>query len=202
MSDSENTEDSWWKGFFTLLVFMTLIIIIISSAIYGIFFSSEDEKEETVSESISFISRIFSYFSGDSSDDKKSEEKQSVSDDESQKLIEVEEVEKEVEKELEMYWSESNQKILQLEQKITNIKEIVTKHFPPVQPTEYKEILSVPVPTLDIDTVSIDKLDFSSEFNNLDSTIYTDFEPTWKDVGNHLIKLEEEQSKSFAKLSE
>jgi len=193
--EEENNEDSWWKNFFTLLLFIALITIIISSAIYGIFFSS---REEISSKSVNFISDIFSYFGSDSLDNEKSEEKQSLDDNngESQKSTETK-------KELELYWSQSNQKILQLEQKIENITVIVAKAFPAqIQPIEKEEKTALsqtsePISNTILETVPDELPNEAKDFEPIKN-----FEPTWTDVGKHLITLEEEQEKSFAKLSE
>jgi len=190
--EAENTEGNWWKDFFTILVFIALIGIIFTSIFYGIFVPSEDsDKSEGI------FSRILNIFS---SNDEKTEKNPSSTESEPEDSSQSNEnIIKVKEEELNMYWSEPIQKILQLEQKIENTAAIVTKTFPAQiqQTTQFpknqkiiqKTIVSTDMP----DILSFDEPDESNELEN--------FEPTWADVGKLLIKLEEEQGKSITELS-
>jgi len=183
----EENESSWWKNFFTGLFFITMIGIIISLIIYGIFI-----REEGGSKTDGFFDGISDFFSYFGDNDKKSIEKQIDSGNTTEEIVEVE-------KEPDMYWSESDNKILQLEQKIANIMAIVIKTFPPlqpVQPIENKEILSLPE-----SNITIEQPDFSYESNSSEIFESQNFQATWTDVGNQLIKLEEEREKIIVKIS-
>lgn len=226
--ENEEQEDegdgNWWKGFFTLMLFMGMIITIVSLVIYGIFFHSKKEetptppKKEDSSppsdsdsnspDSKGFFSNMFSFFKS-SSDEVKSEEKQVESSDSEENIsdnVSKNESEKipEVKKELSIYWSESNEKIVQLEQTINDVVAIVIKTFPPqIQPIENKEVLSTP--SVNIGDTAVEEspvhLGESPVLETAESVESTDFNGTWVDVGNQLIKLEEGREKVITALS-